>query len=148
MKKIFKSRVFAFVLGALLFGSIGVVSAYTILANDIGYTPSNTTWEVDNVKDAIDDLYTKANNQKVATQVATLTTQGATYTMQNDGYIIGSIVGEGQGAYAVIFFSETEIAISENGSSVRQVSLFAPKDTVISTRSSYGTYNLTVYEWK
>ena len=59
MKKIFKSRVFAFILGAILFGSIGVVSAYTILANDIGYTPSNTTWEVSNVKDAIDDLYSK-----------------------------------------------------------------------------------------
>ena len=60
MKKIFKkSNIFAFILGALIFGSIGVVSAYTIFANDIGYTPKDTTWEVDNVKDAIDELYMK-----------------------------------------------------------------------------------------
>ena len=63
MKKVFKSRIFAFVLGSLIFGSIGVVSAYTIFANDIGYTPKDTTWEVDNVKDAIDDLYTKSKNK-------------------------------------------------------------------------------------
>ena len=44
----------------MIFGSIGVVSAYTILANDIGYTPKDTTWEVDNVKDAIDDLYSNS----------------------------------------------------------------------------------------
>ena len=59
MKKIVKSRVFAFILGAILFGSIGVVSAYTLFANDIGYTPNDATWEVSNVKDAIDDLYEK-----------------------------------------------------------------------------------------
>ena len=56
-----KKGIIGFVLGALIFGSIGVVSAYTIFANDIGYTPKDTSWEVDNVKDAIDDLYSKAN---------------------------------------------------------------------------------------
>ena len=58
MKKIFKkSNIFAFILGALIFGGIVGVSAYTIFADDIGYTPKDTNWEVDNVKDAIDDLY-------------------------------------------------------------------------------------------
>ena len=61
MKKVLKSRIFAFIVGSIIFGSIGVVSAYTILANDIGYTSKDTTWKVDNVKDAIDDLYTNAN---------------------------------------------------------------------------------------
>ena len=66
MKKIFKkSNIFAFIIGALIFGSIGVVSAYTIFANDIGYTPSDTTWDVDNVKDAIDDLYIKMINNPI-----------------------------------------------------------------------------------
>ena len=60
-----KKGIIGFVLGALIFGSIGVVSAYTILANDIGYTPKDTTWEVDNVKDAIDELYDKANTSKI-----------------------------------------------------------------------------------
>ena len=70
MKKIFrKSNIFSFLLGAILFGGIGVVSAYTILANNIGYTPKDTTWkktngeDITNVKDAIDDLYDKTNNK-------------------------------------------------------------------------------------
>lgn len=61
MKKIIKNPILTFVLGALIFGGIGVVSAYTILASDIGYTPKDTTWEVDNVEDAIDDLYSKVS---------------------------------------------------------------------------------------
>ena len=86
MKKIFKSRVFAFVLGALLFGSIGVVSAYTILANDIGYTPSDTTWEVDNVKDAIDELYIKKQLSSVSLAGKESITGNTTmtYTFQED----------------------------------------------------------------
>ena len=61
MKRIIKNPLLTFILGALIFGSIGVVSAYTIFANDIGYTPKDTSWEVDNVKDAIDDLYIEAS---------------------------------------------------------------------------------------
>lgn len=70
MKKIFKSRLFTFVLGAIIFSGITAVSAYTIFANDIGYTPKDTTWkksngeDITNVKDAIDDLYDKVNNPR------------------------------------------------------------------------------------
>ena len=72
MKKIFKkSNIFSFLLGALIFSSITAVSAYTILANDIGYTPEDTTWkksngkDITNVKDAIDELYLKSNNSYI-----------------------------------------------------------------------------------
>ena len=66
MKKVFKSRIFAFILGALIFSGITAVSAYSIFANDIGYTPKDTTWkksngeDITNVKDAIDELYEKS----------------------------------------------------------------------------------------
>ena len=69
MKKIIKNPIFTFILGALIFGGIVGVSAYTIFANDIGYTPNDTTWkksngeDITNVKDAIDELYTKANSK-------------------------------------------------------------------------------------
>ena len=68
MKKIIKNPIFTFILGALIFGGIVGVSAYTIFANDIGYTPKDSTWkksngeDITNVKDAIDDLYSKANS--------------------------------------------------------------------------------------
>ena len=92
MKKIFKSRVFAFVLGALLFGSIGVVSAYTILANDVGYTPKDTTWkksngeDITNVKDAIDELYIKKQLSSVSLAGKESITGNTTmtYTFQED----------------------------------------------------------------
>ena len=66
MKKIFrKSNIFSFFLGAIIFGGIVGVSAYTILAKDISYSPKDTTWEVDNIKDAIDDLYTTLNSEQL-----------------------------------------------------------------------------------
>ncbi len=67
--RILKSRIFAFILGAVIFGGIVGVSAYTIFANDIGYTPKDSTWkksngeDITNVKDAIDELYIKAGNK-------------------------------------------------------------------------------------
>ena len=64
IQKLFrKSNIFSFILGAIIFGSIGVVSAYTLYANDIEYTPKDTTWkkedgsDITNVKEAIDELY-------------------------------------------------------------------------------------------
>ena len=61
MKKIIKNPIFTFILGAIIFSGIISVAAYNIFANDIGYTPKDKTWKVDNVKDAIDELYTRSN---------------------------------------------------------------------------------------
>lgn len=67
MKKIIKNPIFTFILGILIFSGITVVSAYTIFANQISYTPKDTTWkkengeDITNVSDAIDELYSKSN---------------------------------------------------------------------------------------
>lgn len=70
MKKLFKrSNIFSFLLGALIFTGITSVAAYSIFANDIGYTPKDTTWkksngeDITNVEDAINELYTKSNKE-------------------------------------------------------------------------------------
>lgn len=63
MKNIFKkSNILSFVIGGFVFGIIGIVSA-TILyqANEIGYTPNDES-EINNVQDALDDLYNKQTN--------------------------------------------------------------------------------------
>lgn len=58
-----KSNVISFLLGAIIFGSVGVVSAYSLLAKDIGYNPKDNAWKkangdnITNVKEAIDELY-------------------------------------------------------------------------------------------
>ena len=62
MKNIFKkSNVLSFIIGGFIFGIIGIVSA-TILyqANEIGYTPNDES-EINNVQDALDDLYNRTN---------------------------------------------------------------------------------------
>ena len=70
MSKIIKSRIFTFVLGAVIFSGITGVAAYSMFAKDIKYTPSDTTWkksngeDINNVSDAIDELYSKANIAK------------------------------------------------------------------------------------
>ena len=55
MKKALKNPLFTFFLGAILFCGISVL-AYSILAPDVGFSPSDEEWDVDNVKDALDDL--------------------------------------------------------------------------------------------
>ena len=54
-----KSNIFSFIVGAILFGCIGTVAAYNMLAKDVKYTPKDSTWNVNNVEDAIDELYGK-----------------------------------------------------------------------------------------
>ena len=56
MKKILKSRMFSFFLGALMFCFLSVVFAYSYIASDIGFDSLDQTWNVDNVRDALDYL--------------------------------------------------------------------------------------------
>ncbi len=56
MKKIFKNRFFFFILGVLV-TITSTALAYTYLAEDVGFTPTDTEWVVDNTQDALDDLY-------------------------------------------------------------------------------------------
>ena len=57
IKKITKSDIFFFTLGALVFSSISVVFAYSINATNVGITPTETSWQVDNVYDALEYIH-------------------------------------------------------------------------------------------
>ena len=59
-----KQRIIGFILGAVVFGSVGLVSgAILYQASEIGYTPKNNTWKksngdkIETIEDAIDELY-------------------------------------------------------------------------------------------
>ena len=62
MKKIFDKKIlFSFVLGILV--CCGIVYAANIYkATDISYEPSDASWEVSNVNEAINSLYDNMNN--------------------------------------------------------------------------------------
>lgn len=66
-----------FIIGGLLFGSIGVYATTQYLAKDIKFTPLNSEWNVDNVDDAINELYGTSTNIKYKSGVfnANTTTQ-------------------------------------------------------------------------
>lgn len=60
IKKINKDNILSFILGALIFGTTGVLAA-TFLANNISYDNSSSGINSSNIQGAIDELYTKAN---------------------------------------------------------------------------------------
>ncbi|MBR1416362.1 MAG: hypothetical protein IJ572_00900 [Bacilli bacterium] len=64
MKKLFKSRFLFLILGIVIVSGISSVFAYSLLAQDVGFTPKDTTWEVDNTKEALDDLRDEFNAQE------------------------------------------------------------------------------------
>ncbi len=62
-----KKYIIGFIFGLIIAGTISV-SAYNLLAKDVSYTPSWTKENgesINNVKDAIDELYNKSNNSNV-----------------------------------------------------------------------------------
>ena len=56
MKNIFKYK-YVFIIVLIL--GIGTVFAYSYNASDVGYTPTDTEWNVEKVDDALDYLYDK-----------------------------------------------------------------------------------------
>ena len=63
MKKVIKNPLFTFILGILICGTTGVLAS-TLMASNISYTPKDSTWKVNNVEDAIDDLYKSGKGGK------------------------------------------------------------------------------------
>ena len=76
MKNIFKSRVFFFILGAILFGGIAGVTAYTIAASEIEYNGSS-------VETALNNLYEKAKPDYSGDTTFTPSTSSQTISTNN-----------------------------------------------------------------
>ena len=55
MKTFFKSKIFYFILFAFIL-SISAVFAYSYVATDVGFTPTDTAWNVKNVSSALNSL--------------------------------------------------------------------------------------------
>ena len=61
IKKIKSNSLFTFILGGLIFGSIGIYGANKYQSNTIEYSPTDENWEVSNVSEAINSLYSMKN---------------------------------------------------------------------------------------
>ena len=68
MKKVIKNPIFTFILGILISGATVYAASYA--AKDISFTPKDSAWkksngeDITNVKDAIDELYSKNNGKE------------------------------------------------------------------------------------
>ena len=72
MKKYIKVSIISFILGAIIFGSVGVLASQ-IIARDISYKSTN-------VESALNDLYTKADSKKICElKSGTASTIGSMY---------------------------------------------------------------------
>ena len=76
IKKILKSRIFYFVLGAIIFGSLGAYAA-TVASVDISYSNSNSGSSATNVKAALDDLYSKVGDGTTTVKEGSFTTNAS-----------------------------------------------------------------------
>ena len=64
LKKLKNNTFLGFILGIIVMSGIGVSATVLYQSNLVSYTPTDTNWNVDNVKDAIDELYAAVENNK------------------------------------------------------------------------------------
>ena len=62
MKKIIKNKIILMVILCIVSCGIGVTAASIYYATDISYTPTDSSWEVSNVSEALNDLYILEND--------------------------------------------------------------------------------------
>ncbi|MBR1416357.1 MAG: hypothetical protein IJ572_00875 [Bacilli bacterium] len=92
MKKIFKNPIFTFILGITIASSSAF--AYDLFANDVGYIPSDTNWNVDNVSSALDNLHNSiwemgTFDEPISNQnLGQLTAKNTSITLNKGKYII------------------------------------------------------------
>ena len=57
INKLKSNLLFTFIISGIIFGSMGIYAASLYYAKDVKYEPTDETWEVSNVSDALNDLY-------------------------------------------------------------------------------------------
>ena len=167
MKNIFKSRVFTFILGALIFSGITGVSAYNMFAKDIKYTPSDPTWKksngdnITNVEEALDELYINSSETKnIGTPFYTITSSGVTYTAPRDCVLYIYAYWNSSKYAAYVYVNGEEVTyFNEQTNSIRYIGdangknshiMHIKKGDIISTRTGVSglTYLLEFYDYE
>ena len=65
MKKLInKNTLFGFIIGLIITSSVGVIATTLYYSNEVSYTPEDNNWNVDNVKDALDSLYSETRSNE------------------------------------------------------------------------------------
>ncbi len=71
LNKIFKNKIFIFILGGLLFSTVSVCAVTYFPSNQVTYDNSSSKLNSTNVQGALDELYTKCKSCSSSTSSAT-----------------------------------------------------------------------------
>jgi len=137
MKKIFKNRLFCFLLGAILFSSVAVYATSTLLSKNVTFTPENSDWNVSNVEDALNDLYENSNNSVV--------TFDNIYTNHKFGTIVDS-VSLSLDLEAGNYICESNASVAYTGPDASETLVSSDWDVItISGAENYNTIDYKIY---
>ena len=141
MSRILKSRLLCFILGAVIFGSIGVVSAYTLLANDTAFTPTDENWkkedgtDIEDVASALDYLYENFNlsygDAQYANAIGASNTKTGSITLNKGKYILITTDGYSAGT--------PSSASSQQAVSTKMVECSSGTNCIIKRLAGYNT---------
>jgi len=110
-----KKFIIGFISGGIIFGSIGVYAS-GLLANSVGFTPKDTTWKVNNVEEAVNDLYEIPETFKKLTNKTTVTSanllEGVTAYNSDGTLVTGNISTE---CITGSFYSSSETVGTSEG---------------------------------
>ena len=106
-----KKLIIGFILGGILFGCIGIYAA-SYYAKDVSYEPTDASWEVTNVNEAINSLYDNATSlKKLGDAEASDISKGKTAVIKGE-LITGTKIG---GAEIVASGNGSKTITLENG---------------------------------
>ncbi|MBE6161559.1 MAG: hypothetical protein E7158_05035 [Firmicutes bacterium] len=115
--KILKSRILLVIVTVILTGSISVYAAGRYYATQVDYEPSNPNFNVDNMSDALDELYDKTKNYK---NLSTPTDVEANYLLngkkayKSNGTLVTGSIPTYSGTTNITASSETQ-TLQTNG---------------------------------
>ena len=156
MKKVLKNPVFTFILGAIIFSSIGIVFAYSYTADEVEYSPSDTTWEVNDTSAALDSLREVLNlDYTYGEQTSTSYGNWATINLGFKPRMVAAIIPTSKGFLrAFMYIKDKKWTGYQRGSSLastNQTSAIQLTETGFQWRvhdSSWGSQTIKYYAFK
>lgn len=122
------NTLFGIIIGGIMFGSVVYAASY--LASDISYQPTDSSWEVSNVNEALDSLYDIINNNNLILE------DSAEYG--RDGNHVYTYMAEEDATYLISFAtSKAKLNCGDNTTNV-SISGYETLDILYDQTSSNG----------
>ena len=140
-----KKYLLGLISGLLISGTIAYAANYLYQADEVSYTPSNTNWDVDNVDDAINELYNKISEANSALLALKNTNIAKAVGANGDTFssvinILGTITDQKNKSFTVSNTSSITIPAGYyNGQGTINVSGLVPAPTGTFTPTAHGT---------